>query len=108
MSNYDGKPILRDENGNPIPQMWDENNQVWIPFNSTQKVKQSGRYVALENDDLVKKEGAIIRLESGDTKPDASMVDLFQYLVEMDTGNIYYSDGTNWQEVNILIDGGEW
>ena len=59
-------------------------------------VKQTGRYVALENDDLVDKNEPEIRLLSTDTKPDASTVELYQIALEMDTGYMYYSDGTNW------------
>lgn len=59
-------------------------------------VKQSGRYVALENGDLVAKDEPEIRLLSTDAKPDASTVELYQIALEMDTGNMYYSDGTNW------------
>ena len=59
-------------------------------------VKQIRRYVALENGDLVAKDEPEIRLLSTDAKPDASTVELYQIALEMDTGNMYYSDGTNW------------
>jgi len=61
-------------------------------------VEQTERYVALDpdTDELIKKTDGEIRGTSEDDKPDASEVDLYTLFLEMDTGNIYYSDGTEW------------
>ena len=43
---YDGSVIIRDQNNNPIPQKWDDENQEWKAYGEMPtKVKQSGSIV---------------------------------------------------------------
>lgn len=37
------------------------------------------------------------RCLSTDIKPDASTVPIYSFILELDTGIVYYSDGTDWQ-----------
>ena len=46
---YDGSSIIRDQNDNPIPQQWDDENQEWKAYGEMPtKVQQSGSIVTLK------------------------------------------------------------
>ena len=43
---YDGSTIIRDQNNNPIPQQWDDENQEWKAYGEIPtEVKQTGSKV---------------------------------------------------------------
>ena len=45
---YDGSIIIRDQNNNPIPQQWDDENQEWKAYGEKPtEVKQTGSNVEL-------------------------------------------------------------
>ena len=46
---YDGSTIIRDENNNPIPQKWDDENQEWKAYGEIPtEVKQTGSIVQID------------------------------------------------------------
>jgi uncharacterized protein YuzB (UPF0349 family) len=62
------------------------------------KVAQYGSIVSLNsNGSIADTDVKEYRCLSTDTKIDASTVPKYSMLIEMDTDNIYYSDGTDWQ-----------
>ncbi len=70
---------------------------VYDSTDDTIKTKQSGSIVSLNSDGSIASEQVKeYRCQSTDTKIDASTVPKYSYLIEVDTDNIYYSDGSSW------------
>lgn len=60
-------------------------------------VTQKGSIVSLNSDGSIASEQVKeYRCQSTDTKIDASTVPKYSYLIEVDTDNVYYSDGSSW------------
>lgn len=101
----EGKRVLYDGNGNPIftssnpgkTSLYDSaGNELYTESNPA-IVQQTGSIVSLNGDGSIASEKVKeYRCLSTDTKIDASTVPKYSYLIEVDTDNIYYSDGTNW------------
>jgi len=76
-------------------------DDMWAAYDSatgTFKVAQYGSIVSLNsNGSIADTDVKEYRCLSTDTKIDASTVPKYSMLIEMDTDNIYYSDGTDWQ-----------
>lgn len=68
---YGDKTILRDADGNPIPQIWDDVANDFVPYQVT-------TYYGL----------------SADTKPTVTTVGIVYFAI--DTGTVYMWDGTSW------------
>jgi hypothetical protein len=77
--------------------MTDASGNGVLDDNGNVKVSQNGSIVAVDTDgSIASTEVKEYRCLSTDTKIDASTVPKYSYLIEMDTDNIYYSDGTSW------------
>ena len=79
----------KDPNGNVKGVAVTENGEV--------KVQQYGSIVSINSDGSIASEQVReYRGLSADTKP-TSNIPLYSTFIEMDTQNIYYWNGTNWQ-----------
>lgn len=70
---YNQKNLLTDVNGKPIPQMYDQPNDMFIPM------KQMEYYG-----------------KSTDTKPANISTPIGATFLEIDTKNVYINDGSAW------------
>jgi hypothetical protein len=75
-----------------------DRGEIALDSKGNLKVAQYGSIVSLNSDgSIADTDVKEYRCLSTDTKIDASLVPLYSTLIEMDTENVYYSDGTDWQ-----------
>jgi hypothetical protein len=71
---YSTKSLLTDKDSKPIPQEYDQVNDVFIPL---RKMEYYGK--------------------STDVKPSPSITPIGATFMEMDTKDVYMNDGTSWE-----------
>lgn len=78
---YQDKEILRDKNGNPIPQYFDVQDDSFKPMTNetVQRTTETGRYIGY----------------STSPKPKGKHGEAF---IELDTSKVFLHDGSDWIE----------